>query len=314
MKVDVLLQRRQVDDAVGAHVVGVVGDHHFARALSDSAQAGGAHEHVMGLFTQHELACPAERIERRLGECAELVLAVAVSEVGERQEREPVGRLLVERIQDAGIVGIARVPLQQGLGLLPPVAAEVGVEQVHHRPQMAAFLDVDLEEVAQVIQRRGGVAEVSLLFHRRRLGVALHHDQPAQVAAELAGHLLPDRRSHRLAEADAAVGLGRGQEYAPAVVGHLHVVEMGPAFGTGVGSGAQVHVIARETGGSQFVPPASELGLPALQRSLEPPVLREADVVGNALAVVDLAHERLPPSPRRLTLGPERLVSPVAYG
>ena len=38
------------------------------------------------------------------------------------------------------------------------------------------------------------VAEVALLLHRRRLGVSLDHDQPAQEHRPvLAGHFLPGR-------------------------------------------------------------------------------------------------------------------------
>jgi len=64
------------------------------------------------------------------------------------------------------------VAREQLLGFLAPVAAEVSVEQVDHRPEVAAFLDVDLEEIAQVVQRRAGVAEQALLLDGRRLGVS----------------------------------------------------------------------------------------------------------------------------------------------
>ncbi len=84
---------------------------------------------------------------------------------------------------------------EQLLGLLAAVAAEVGVEQVDHRPQVAALLDVDLEQVAQVVERRRGRAEQALLLDARRLGVALGDDEAAQHVAELARHLVP----HRLA-------------------------------------------------------------------------------------------------------------------
>ena len=43
---------------------------------------------------------------------------------------------------------------EQRLRFLAAVAPEVAVQQIHHRPQVAAFLDVDLEQVAQVVQRR----------------------------------------------------------------------------------------------------------------------------------------------------------------
>src|SRR5581483_7592759 len=46
---------------------------------------------------------------------------------------------------------------QQLVGLLATVAAEIFLQQVHHRPEMAAFLDIDLEQVAQVIERGRGL-------------------------------------------------------------------------------------------------------------------------------------------------------------
>jgi hypothetical protein len=38
------------------------------------------------------------------------------------------------------------------------------VQQVDHRPQVAAFFDVDLEQVAQVVEARAMRAERALLF------------------------------------------------------------------------------------------------------------------------------------------------------
>ena len=76
-----------------------------------------------------------------------------------------------------GLSSVAGVPLEHLVGLVAAVAAEVAVQQVHHRPQVAALLDVDLEQVAQVVQARRGEAQVALLLDRRRLGVALHDDR-----------------------------------------------------------------------------------------------------------------------------------------
>src|SRR2546425_2959802 len=42
----------------------------------------------------------------------------------------------------------------------------------------SALLDVDLEEVAQVVERGAGVPEVALLLDRGGLGVALRDDEP----------------------------------------------------------------------------------------------------------------------------------------
>jgi hypothetical protein len=43
---------------------------------------------------------------------------------------------------------------------------------------MAAFLDVHLEQVAQIVEARTALAEPPLLLDARRLGVALRDDQP----------------------------------------------------------------------------------------------------------------------------------------
>ena len=90
-----------------------------------------------------------------------------------------------------GLSGVARAPAQQLLGLLAAVAAEIFVQQIDHRPQMAAFLDIDLEQVAHVVERRRGPAEMALLLDRGGLRVALDDDEPAQHGAILARHFLP---------------------------------------------------------------------------------------------------------------------------
>ena len=141
---------------------------------------GLAHEHVVRLLGQHEAAGARERVEAALREARELVLAVAVGEEAEHEERQPVRGLLVEGAEDARLVGVAGAALQQRLRLLAAVAAEVGVEQVDHGPEVPALLDVDLEEVAQVVERRARAAEVALLLDGRGLGVALGDDEAAE--------------------------------------------------------------------------------------------------------------------------------------
>ena len=103
--------------------------HQLAGALDDALHARFAHEHVVRLLDQHEAAGARQRIEARFGQRRELVLAVAVGEIGEHEERQPVRRLLVEGAQDARLVDVARMALQQHLRLLSPVAAEIGVQQ-----------------------------------------------------------------------------------------------------------------------------------------------------------------------------------------
>ena len=110
-----------------------------------------------------------------------------------------------------GDVLAAGVAVQQLLGLLAALPAEVGVQQVDHRPEVPALLDVDLEQVAQVVEARRGGAEVALLLDRGRLGVALDDDQPLQVGAVLARHLLPGRLALVLRRSRCA---GRGSRSA----------------------------------------------------------------------------------------------------
>jgi len=198
------------------------------------------------------------------------------------------GGLLVERAEDAWRVEVAGVAVQQRLRLFAAVAAEVGVQQIHHRPEVAPFLDVDLEEVAQVVQARRGKAQPALLLHRRGLRVALDDDEPLQLGAVLAGHLLPDRLALVLAEGHPPVAVALGEEDAPAVLRQGDVAEVGPTLAAHGDGGAQVHVAGRQ-GGAHRRPPLEERRLPRLQRALQPAIAVEVDVVGNLLGVIDHA-------------------------
>src|SRR4029453_10879353 len=193
VEVDVLLDGGEVDPAMLAHVLGAMLAHLLAGSLDDALHSGLAHEHVVGLLGEHEAARAGERVEPALGEAGQLVLAIAVSEEAEHEEGQPVRRLLVEGAEDAGLVGVPRAPLEQRLRLLAPVAAEGRVAEIHHSPEVASLLHVDLEEIAEVVQGRARAPEVPLLLHRGGLGVALGHDEPAQDAAVLAGHPPPRR-------------------------------------------------------------------------------------------------------------------------
>lgn len=151
---------------------------------------------------------------------------------------------------------------------LAAVAAEVLVQQVDHGPQVAAFLDVDLEQVAQVVLAGRRQAQVTLLLDAGRLGVALGDDDAAQVGAVLAGHVLPGGLAQVVAEVDLAVGFSWVEEDAPAVLGHLDVVEVRPALRIDAGGGAQVDVEAVRAVGAHVLPPLQVVGLPALERAL----------------------------------------------
>ena len=132
----------------------------------------------------------------------QLELAIAVGEEREHEERQPVAGLFVERRENARVVDVARPALQQRLTLLAPLAPEETMEQVHHRPQVPAFLDVHLKEVPEVVERRTGGAEQPLLLDRRRLRVALRHDEALQRRTVFTRHFLPGGLSLVSAEVD----------------------------------------------------------------------------------------------------------------
>ena len=189
--------------------------HRLAGALDGAADAGLADEHVVRLFGQHEAAGARQRIEAGLRETFQLHLAVTVGEEREHVERQPVRRRFVERAEHARLVGVAGAALQQLGGFLAAVAAEIFLQQIDHRPEMAAFLDIDLKHVAQVVERRRGLAEMALLLDRGRLGVALDDDQAAQHGAIFARHVLPDRLAVMAAERNLAVGLAAAPAECP---------------------------------------------------------------------------------------------------
>ena len=244
----------------------------------------------MRLFGQHEAAGARQRIEAGLRQRVQLHLAVAVGEVGEHEERQPVRRRLVEGAEHARAIRIAGAAAQQIVRLLAAVAAEIFLQQVDHRPEMAAFLDIDLEQVAQVVERRRGLAEMALLLDRGRLGVALDHDQAAQRGAVFARDFLPGRLAVILAEGNDAVLFLRRQQNAPAIFRHLHIVELGPAARIDRIGGAQIDQRLLKAFRPHVAPPVHVAGMPALQRLQHLAIFAEIDVVGDLGGVVDV-HE-----------------------
>src|SRR5207253_213227 len=152
------------------------------------------------------------RIERALRQRHQLRFAVAVGEHREHEEVEPVVDRFVEGFEDARLVAIAALALEQLLRLVSTVAAEIRVQQIHHRPEVTSFLDVHLEEIPQIVQTRAALTEETLLLDARRLGVTLRDDETAKLIAEFSRHFLPDRLTEEIAEADAAVVNGIGEK------------------------------------------------------------------------------------------------------
>ena len=176
---------------------------------------------------------------------------------------------------------------------------------------MPAFLDVDLEQVAQVVERRRGLAEVALLLDRGGLGVALDHDQPAQHGAMFARHVLPGRLALVGAERDLSrLDLGREQD-APFVFGHAHVIEFGPALGIDADRGAQIHQCLLESFRPHVVPPIDIAGVPFFQRFLHPRVASKIDVVGDQPVVIDI--DDVHAAPPRFVM-PRECGAPSSHG
>ena len=92
---------------------------------------------------------------------------------------------------------------------------------------------------------------------------------------------------------DLAVLFLGAEEDAPAVLRHLDVAEVGPAFAANVDGCAEVDVFLLEPFRAHLAPPVLEAGLPVLKRSLEAAVVGKVDVVWNPLGIVDVCHECL---------------------
>ncbi len=58
-----------------------------------------------------------------------------------------------------------------------------------------------------------------------------------------------------IAETDLGVGLRWFEKDAPAIIGHLHVIEVGPTFGADINCGAQPHIFFLEAFGAHLAPP-----------------------------------------------------------
>ena len=290
VEVEVLLKRLEIDDPEGPRIRIRRLAEHFRGPLHHPRQAGFAHVHVVGLFLEHESAGAREGVEARILQSGELELPVPVREVGEHEEGEPVGRRLVEGTEDAGPVHVAGAPLEEGVRLVASVPAEVRVQQVDHCPEVAALLDVDLQQGAEIVERGTGRAEVALLLDGGGLGVPLHRNDAPERPPVLPGNFLPHRLPLAVPEPDDPVSGGRGQENTPAVVRHLHVVVVGPAAGVDVDGGAQVHVARLESDRTGFPPPVDVGRLPCLQGPPQAPVVAELHVVGNALVEIDARH------------------------
>src|SRR5262249_21313054 len=147
-----------------------------------------------------------------------------------------------------------------------------------------ALLDVDLEQVAQVVHARTPLAEQALLLDAGGLRITLRHDQPPELVPEFTRHFLPDGLSEEITKADSTIVDRVGEKNPPAVFGQLDVLEMRPPFGIDADRRPDVHlVIVLEALRAHVLPPLDVFGLPVLERTLEPLVAGEVDVIGDLL-------------------------------
>src|ERR1700730_6705114 len=151
---------------------------------------------------------------------------------------------------------------------------------------MAALFDVHLKQVAHVVKRGACVAQEPLLLNRRRLGIALRDDDAAPGVAKLARHFLINRLAVVVAEAYFGIRLSRLEKDAPTIVGHFHVIEIGPALRFDTDRRAQPHVGGLEAVGAHLAPPIQIVGQPLLQRPLQFLVFRKIYVVRYAIVKV----------------------------
>ena len=288
-EIQIFLNGGQIDGAGladGDRIVSIQFFHHFEATLDHPRNSRVADEHVMRFFGEHEAAGARKRIEARFRQALQLEFSVAVGEIGEHVEAEPVANGLVEGAQNARLIRIAGMALEQFFGFFAAIAAKIGMKQIDHGPEMPAFFDVDLKKISQIVERRRGVAEQPLLLDRSRLGVTLGDNQAAQIRAMLAGHLLPGRRAEIVAEADAPVVLRIGEKYSPAIFGHAHVAKRRPAFRIHRNCRAQIHIGRLKIRGPQILPPAHELRLPVFQRALQNAIRPKLDVIRYAILIV----------------------------
>src|SRR5580704_5948939 len=152
---------------------------------------------------------------------------------------------------------------------------------------MAAFFDVDLENISQVVEGRAGQPEGFLLFDGGWLGVALRDDDATQDGAILAGDILPCRLAFVPAEIDLARFIARLEKDAPAVFGHSYVTKLSPTIGFDAGGRAQIDLVVAGFIGSHVGPPAEESGLPVFEGALQNAVAAQVNVVRYFLCVID---------------------------
>src|SRR6266550_7317468 len=103
--IDVLLNDVQRNAAQLAHILALL--QQLRSALDYAAQARVPDKHVVGLFGQHEFARARQRLEARFGQSRQLKFSIAICEHCEREKVKPVIARLIESFKDAWFVRVA---------------------------------------------------------------------------------------------------------------------------------------------------------------------------------------------------------------
>ena len=131
---------------------------------------------------------------------------------------------------------------------------------------MAAFLDIDLEQVAHVIKRWRGQAKKALLLHRARLCVTLDHDKTTQHRAIFARYFLPRHLTGMLATRDPTILDLRRKEDTPPIFRHFYIVKFCPTACLDTDGGAKINLGILKLLRDKFRPPVDIAGMPLLKR------------------------------------------------
>src|SRR5438046_1906112 len=120
---------------------------------------------------------------------------------------------------------------------------------------MPAFLDIHLEQIAQIVKGRTGCAEQSLLLDRSWLRISLSHDDAPQRRSIFSWNILPGWFALMIAEVDLFVFITRRQKDAPSIVRHANVSEIRPAVAVHADRRSEVNLQAGRVRRPCFIPP-----------------------------------------------------------
>src|SRR4029453_18970288 len=192
---------------------------------------------------------------------------------------------LVERLKDPRLFAVAAFRFGELFGFFAALPPQKRKKEGKHTPTVPPFFHFHLEKVAQVVEARTALTEPTLLLDAGRLGIALRHDEPTQRISELTGNLLPDGMPEKISKANPPIRHRVGQKDAPPILRQLHVLEVSPTVRFDAHGSTQVHVVVvLEPLRPHVAPPLHVLRLPVLERTQQPLIARQVDVVRDALS------------------------------